>query len=1123
MGLPEVIKLDKTKCQHCLACLLVCPVKLCNIVEPDGISVNADLCIGCGECIRACKTKGHNARSGVDDFEEFLQEVEAGVPMGVLVAPAAAVNYAGKLPRLISALRNLGVRHIFDVSFGAEIATYNYLKLIRFGIKKPLIAQPCPAVVNFIEIYHPDLIPYLAPTQSPALAAADWVRRQPAYKGLKLAFLGPCLAKRREIHDPNTKGIVSYNITYRSLDDFFQEKGISLMELEPSGFDTPEAERAVVFSQPGGLTETFRRFGVPIKKSDVPRIEGPQEVYLNYLPELKNDILSGKGPVLVDILNCQYGCNIGPAVTHQHTHFQVEHIMEDRREEQIKKHNSSNGANPNLFEEYYKWIDAENIDFSREYSDRSSNKYLREPSIAEEEATWVRMHKLTPEERQINCASCGYGNCRSMMIAIVNRLNHVESCKYYLFKENEINFKMVQAQAEELQKSRDEVAAWNEVLEKTVEQRTAAVRNLLNNAGQGFLTFGEDLLVNEEYSSECTRVFGSEIGGLKFSELLYQHDKEGRKFFDSLLEEVFKQDDEELIVDIYLPLLPKEIKLGSKNIQLEYKIINSSSEARNCMAILTDVTDKRLLENQMEYEKNNLKMIVKVLVNYNDFIQTLKDYRDFHGSLIHEILTSGNPLEQKITEIFRYVHTFKGNFSQFYMTFITQKLHDFESQISAISKRLLSDMDNEQLIQFINKFDLESWLEEDMERLQEVLGPDFISSEDMLTISKSKLTEIEKKVESILPPAECKILVMELRKLRYRPLDSLLLIYHDYVMNLAERNQKNIYPFEVQAEKVYVDPDQYNDFIRSLVHIFRNAIDHGIETIEERLVSGKEDYGRIKCFISSRDNKISIVIADDGRGIDCNKLRDKIVEKGLLSQDEAAHISDNEILMYIFKDSISTKDKVTDLSGRGIGLGAVNSELEKLGGSVEVKTFLGRGTEFRFTIPMENEQIWGISISDIIKPLIETTSSFLMKHAGLEIKSIEPFDVSSTEKLLLHKYTVFISIKGAIEGLFVVSMEEALIRVILRSFILEELTEDEETEYIEDVLAECTNNILGNSLKFFPALKEMIVIDSPVSISSRDALMRYQESRIATCNIQTNEGKLSLSLVLSRKSEEIIL
>jgi len=92
--------------------------------------------------------------------------------------------------------------------------------------------------------------------------------------------------------------------------------------------------------------------------------------------------------------------------------------MDKRREEQIKKHNTSDDPNPSLFEEYYKRIDDENIDFSRDYSDKSSNRHLHEPSKEEEELTWERMHKLTPEERQVNCASCGYGNCRSMMMAI---------------------------------------------------------------------------------------------------------------------------------------------------------------------------------------------------------------------------------------------------------------------------------------------------------------------------------------------------------------------------------------------------------------------------------------------------------------------------------------------------------------------------------------------------------------------------------------------------------------------------------------------------------------------------------------------------------------------------------
>lgn len=1116
MGLPEVIRVDKTKCQHCLACIRVCPVKLCNVVEVDGISINSELCIGCGECIRACAEKGHFARYGVDDFTEFLQDLAAGVPMGVLVAPAAAVNYYPWFPQFLTALRRLGVSYVFDVSFGAEITTYLYKKALEAGVKTPIIAQPCPAVVSFIETYHYDLVPYLAPTHSPSLDAAIWLKNQPQFRELKLAFLGPCLAKRREFHDPNTGGVVAYNITFKSLTSYMEQQGIQLDQLEPSGFDTPEAERAVGYSQPGGLTDTFKRLGIKVRKADFPRVEGPVEIYGKYLPGLKEDIRCGRVPILVDILNCAHGCNGGPAVSHTFSQYQIDLIMDERKAEQIEKHQTMTEGNPQeVFREFYRSLEATESMYKRLYGDKSFNRYLRSPSPEEEENLWQLMHKPTPVERGINCASCGYGNCRDMMLAIHNGLNPVESCKYYLLKENERNLHQVEDLASEIEEQRDEIAAWNEVLEQKVVARTTALRNLLNNAGQGFLTFGPNLIVRDEYSNECIRIFGGQIAGVKFDDLIYPKDQEQRDFVESLFCEIFSHRDQHLR-EIYLPLLPNEVLINSKYINVEYKLIEDYGleGAEVCMAILSDVTENRLLESQVEQERNLLKMVVKVIVNRIDFIQNIKDFHRFCTSGLFSILAEPTTIEEKLASIFRHIHTFKGNFSQLNMNNAVEHLHQLETEMTNFKKQRGLNVDQQEIMQLFNDLEPETWLQEDLAYLEQVLGPKLFTQDDELVISKTKLKDIEKRIETLLPPSECKLLIPELRKLRYKPLAELFNSFPDYVNRLAERFGKSVYPVEVTAEAIQIDPDAYKGFIKSLVHVFRNAVDHGLENEDERIEQGKEEYGKISITISSNERYIIMSISDDGRGIDATAIRTRALAQGLLPEEQILAASNEDIIQLIFVDGFSTKDSVTDVSGRGVGLAALKHELTKLGGYPRVETVLGQGTIFHLYLPLENEDVWTLPVSDLLVPLLETAQNFLAKQIGLEVEPADQTAIIRQNSLQLNRKTALLPIKGAIECYFVLSVDDEVLRLMVRNYLLDDLQPGEEEEYMQDILGESANTIMGNSVKYFPGLEELLIIDCPVALASEEALMRYKEAQIWNCQLKTSVGRFSLGLVV---------
>ncbi|HTP59958.1 MAG TPA: 4Fe-4S binding protein, partial [Spirochaetia bacterium] len=158
-SLPPVIVIDEEKCMNCHACIAACPVKYCNDGSANVIKLNHDLCIACGNCLTACT---HDARHLADDFDAFLQAAHRHDPLVAVVAPAVAANFPGHFLNLIGWLKSAGVEAAFDVSFGAELTVHSYLNHMAKNKPKTTIAQPCPAIVTYVQVHRPELLPYLA-------------------------------------------------------------------------------------------------------------------------------------------------------------------------------------------------------------------------------------------------------------------------------------------------------------------------------------------------------------------------------------------------------------------------------------------------------------------------------------------------------------------------------------------------------------------------------------------------------------------------------------------------------------------------------------------------------------------------------------------------------------------------------------------------------------------------------------------------------------------------------------------------------------------------------------------------------------------------------------------------
>jgi len=411
----------------------VCPVKFCNDGSTGTVKINHELCIGCGACIEACI---HGARYGIDDAPDFFADLKAGKKIIAIVAPAVAANFHGKDLELNGFLKSLGVKAIFDVSFGAELTTQSYVEDFKRNKVPLMISQPCPALVTYMETYHPKLLPYLAKSDSPMAHTAIMIRKfYHEYDNCKIAAISPCFAKRREFDE---NGTCDYNVTMKTLDAYLESHNINLSSYPKVEYDNPPAERGVLYSTPGGLMRTAERY-VPGISTKTHKIEGNPEV-IEYLSHLDTCLQKGQKPgyMLVDCLYCAKGCNQGGGTTPREIALDdKESFVEQRANDRRKQWATAGTFRKKLAIKRLNHV----VDkfwspdlYNRTYTDRSAvlKKYVKEPTEAELEQVYHLMGKDEESKRNINCQACGYDSCHQMAVAIFNNLNRPENCHFYV-------------------------------------------------------------------------------------------------------------------------------------------------------------------------------------------------------------------------------------------------------------------------------------------------------------------------------------------------------------------------------------------------------------------------------------------------------------------------------------------------------------------------------------------------------------------------------------------------------------------------------------------------------------------------------------------------------------------
>jgi two-component system chemotaxis sensor kinase CheA len=400
-------------------------------------------------------------------------------------------------------------------------------------------------------------------------------------------------------------------------------------------------------------------------------------------------------------------------------------------------------------------------------------------------------------------------------------------------------------------------------------------------------------------------------------------------------------------------LLPAEFKLQQKIIAASYKPLSNHT----MMMKMVDITEAEALKQQLIEEKKRLLFIVEVVSDPKEFFALQQDYQTFinHGYLA--IVQQSGSMMDKIDQLYRKVHTFKGVFLQKALLHSPSVLHQLEADLSRL--RAQAQCAESELTQLLLTHDLAAHFQHDLQYLHAALGEHYFDQQGHIKISEHALKDsiaFAKQLITRLPLASDNIaeLIDKMQRLRFVDFKSLLASYPKTVQTLAAGLHKRVAEFTIEGDSILVDPDYFYGFSKALIHLFRNSVDHGIEAPEEREEAGKTEFGTISCRVTKERNNIIVTIADDGTGIDIIQLKQKCLESGCYTQAQLDGFSEQQALMLMFDQGLSTAHTVSLISGQGVGLAAVYAELAKIHGSVIVNNFFGQGTCFIFTLPMND-------------------------------------------------------------------------------------------------------------------------------------------------------------------------
>ncbi|MCH8885173.1 MAG: Hpt domain-containing protein [SAR324 cluster bacterium] len=505
----------------------------------------------------------------------------------------------------------------------------------------------------------------------------------------------------------------------------------------------------------------------------------------------------------------------------------------------------------------------------------------------------------------------------------------------------------------DLRKSREEIEEYNRTLEQRIDERTREIRGLLDNMDEGIFTILSNGELMPGFSKATEEMLGAIGEGGNFFDAVHLSAKEKKTIEDTF--QLLANPNLMVDWDDMVQFVPSEFETGDGQwLKARYRPIFDAEGNRTeaIMVVLQDVTTETALQADIQKSQAEQEMIVKILQNRENFelfyVDALEMMEDA-GKLLNAMESYHRG---SVDSLFRTMHTIKGTAALFGLARMSEMAHEIEDTLRDLRDNRDAAFSEEERHGVL--LEIDKMRENMVGARREIIA--LTGEEDTgqrsITLSIGKVEQIAEQVLAKVPAGQKDEVSQILGRLKHVALSRLAKKYVTLVSQLASKLGKNAeFKLDGNSGEIELAPDFFGRLDASFLHIIRNSMDHALEHPEERIESGKQPVGQITLSAEFENGGIRFAISDDGKGIDTDRVLQIGLERGFVTEAQASDFTKDEIINLLFIPGFSSAQEVTELSGRGVGLDVVKTDVARLDGKLEIESILGKGTTFQLHFP----------------------------------------------------------------------------------------------------------------------------------------------------------------------------